>query len=181
MRIHLDQLREGPLEMPVDLSRETLNAELEENLELEPATGQATFRLVGQEVICTGTLESRVSGRCGRCLASVSQLLRVPFHLFYWPKDADHEASNLEDLDPLEPDCIFYEGETIEPDEDFRELVLVAAPDLILCREDCPGLCPGCGANLNTEACRCEPEEIEEPAAPESGWKAQLRNIKLEE
>ena len=37
-----------------------------------------------------------------------------------------------------------------------REEVLLAIPDAPLCRDDCPGLCPVCGADLQTAPCECE-------------------------
>jgi uncharacterized protein len=36
-----------------------------------------------------------------------------------------------------------------------RQMILLAIPDNPVCRDDCKGLCPGCGRNLNAEACAC--------------------------
>ena len=43
----------------------------------------------------------------------------------------------------------------IDLSEDARQTILLAVPLKLLCREDCQGLCPGCGVDLNREACRC--------------------------
>ena len=54
-----------------------------------------------------------------------------------------------------------FDGETIVFDEDVRQMLLLAIPIRFLCREDCRGLCPRCGANLNSGACGCP-----QPGAP---------------
>ncbi|RKX30915.1 MAG: DUF177 domain-containing protein, partial [Verrucomicrobia bacterium] len=43
----------------------------------------------------------------------------------------------------------------------LREALVLRIPIYPLCREDCRGLCPRCGANLNREQCTCAPEEAE--------------------
>ena len=46
--------------------------------------------------------------------------------------------------------------ESIDLNEEIRQETLLNLPQKILCREDCKGLCLGCGVNLNTEACQCK-------------------------
>ncbi len=46
-----------------------------------------------------------------------------------------------------------------------RDLVVLSLPPKILCRQDCAGLCPTCGTNLNLESCTCEPAAPESPFA----------------
>jgi uncharacterized protein len=52
-----------------------------------------------------------------------------------------------------EPDASWYTPPLIDPAEDLRQILLVAMPDFPVCRADCRGLCPTCGANLNTAPC----------------------------
>jgi uncharacterized protein len=56
----------------------------------------------------------------------------------------------------------YYQGEGILLDDVVREQVLLAAPLKVTCREDCKGLCPHCGKNLNQEQCSCA-VALEEP------------------
>ena len=42
-----------------------------------------------------------------------------------------------------------------------RDAIALELPEKILCREECAGLCPGCGANLNVETCSCPPAELD--------------------
>ena len=54
-----------------------------------------------------------------------------------------------------------YDGDRIDLDEIVREQILLALPTRQLCAEDCKGLCPSCGANLNEKACGCEQQQTD--------------------
>ena len=70
-------------------------------------------------------------------------------------KEAAEEQHELqaEDLN-----IAVFDGEGIELDDLVREELLLALPVNVLCREDCKGLCPQCGQDLNLGSCECEPE-----------------------
>ena len=53
-------------------------------------------------------------------------------------------------------------GEGLLLEDAVREQVLLAVPLKVICREDCKGLCPHCGANQNLERCSCS-EPMEDP------------------
>ena len=59
---------------------------------------------------------------------------------------------------PDDLDLGFYDGAGIEVNDIFWEQVVLAIPAKVLCREECRGLCPRCGADRNREPCDC-PEE----------------------
>jgi uncharacterized protein len=78
------------------------------------------------------------------------------------------------DLRPQDLDTEFYDGATIDVDLLVAEQIYLALPQKPLCSQDCHGLCPGCGANLNQESCRCEDK-------PGDSAFAALRAIKIEQ
>jgi uncharacterized protein len=59
-------------------------------------------------------------------------------------------------LAPDELDVTYLEDDQINTDQLLRENLLLSLPLQPLCRDDCRGLCPRCGANLNQEPCGCE-------------------------
>jgi uncharacterized protein len=82
------------------------------------------------------------------------------------------------EVDPDAPDVNVYSGDSFDPDEDLRELLLLETPTVFLCSETCKGLCPGCGTNLNTETCSCQKAEDEDdPMLP--AWKRNLKRLHL--
>ena len=71
----------------------------------------------------------------------------------------EHEyAVNVAGLD-VTAETRTYQGQEIDLGPYVWEELVFAAPAKYLCREDCRGLCPRCGANLNTGPCACAPAE----------------------
>ncbi|MFP3869874.1 MAG: DUF177 domain-containing protein, partial [Syntrophobacteria bacterium] len=66
-------------------------------------------------------------------------------------------------LHPRDLDTEFYDGVTIDVDLIVAEQIFLALPQKPLCQPHCRGLCPGCGADLNYESCRCEKRETGSP------------------
>jgi uncharacterized protein len=96
-----------------------------------------------------GSLTTRIAGQCRRCLAPVSV-----------PVTADINALFSRDADALEdPNSYPLTAEATEIDlrPAVREELLLAVPRWVVCRDDCRGLCPRCGKDLNAGPCGCPP------------------------
>ena len=102
---------------------------------------------------------------CARCLEPVVEEVSRSFDLFYapLPKGTRHKEDRLMDDDT---EIGFYEGEGLFLADVLKEQVLLALPLKAICRSDCRGLCPNCGANLNHEECRCETHATDPRMAP---------------
>jgi uncharacterized protein len=113
-----------------------------------------------QDIRIKGRLATSLELSCARCLEPVAQDVKREFDLLYRPQGADAGRDEMSVTD-AEAEISYYEGEGILLDDVVREQVLLAAPLKITCREDCKGLCPHCGTNLNQEQCSCAvtPEE----------------------
>ena len=61
----------------------------------------------------------------------------------------------MREADPENPDQRLLDGHQIDLTGPAREALLLEMPMRLLCRKDCPGLCPVCGANLNATPCDC--------------------------
>jgi uncharacterized protein len=60
----------------------------------------------------------------------------------------------------------FFQGDGLFLADVLAEQVLLAIPMKVICRSDCRGLCPHCGANLNSDECRCESQTADQRLAP---------------
>lgn len=101
-------------------------------------------------------LSFHVVTRCARCLKP----LDLPTMLFVERPMAD-SVEKEEDSDEI----LVLENGTVDLDEVARETIVLEAQMSVLCREDCKGLCPRCGADLNEGPCNCPPEVDERFAA----------------
>lgn len=130
------------------------------------ATGRAELveehhgkRQVIQDIRLRGSLKTSLEMLCARCLEPVPQEVTREFELLYRPLGADAGRDELSVTD-AEAEIGYYQGQGILLEDVLREQVLLALPLKVTCREDCKGLCPHCGKNLNQEQCSCVvPEE----------------------
>ncbi len=132
-----------------------------------PLQVDLTARPVGDGVFVRGTLRGTVRMACRRCLEdTVRELDETVDFLFDELKEDEEEAEG--EVYPLPA-----RGDEVDLTDAVREQVLLRVPQYVLCREDCRGLCPKCGADLNTAPCDCAPDE------PVSPWSA-LNKIKFD-
>ena len=134
---------------------------------VEPLHATLTASMVGEGVLVRGDIRTRVALECRRCLVRVESKIEEPVDLLFEPLD-EAEAQELEgEVYPLP------KGNEIDLKEPLREQLLLHIPNYVVCREDCRGLCPQCGANRNETECGCVAERLPGP------WDA-LKNVKFD-
>ncbi len=132
---------EGRLPGPVVVVDSTLRTE-------DPVVVDVLLEWVSDGLLATGTVVGAWEGPCRRCLQPVQGTLNA-------------DVQEMFESNPRE-------GETYRLGHDFIDLELLAREALVLdlplaplCREDCRGLCPTCGADLNQGDCDCPPAEVD--------------------
>ena len=88
--------------------------------------------------------------QCDRCLEEFTQPLTSGYNVCYVYDEVEGAASP-----PDEVRVIGVDTPGIDLSQDVREVVIMSVPLKLLCKEDCKGLCPHCGANRNLKACDC--------------------------
>ncbi len=131
----------------------------------EPLEVRATAELIEGQIRISGTLHTRLELVCARCLEPVSEEVSREFDLYYRPASEKPGKEELR-LKDDETEVSFFEGEGLFLADVLAEQILLAIPMKIICRSDCRGLCPQCGANLNSESCRCEARGADPRLAP---------------
>jgi DUF177 domain-containing protein len=109
-----------------------------------PTTVDATLEAVFGGVTVVGVVRAPWAGACRRCLAPISGSVRVAVRELYT------EGGDGEETYPLH-------GDDVDLEPLARDAVLLELPVAPLCRPDCKGLCPSCGADWNEGPCSCEP------------------------
>jgi len=115
----------------------------------------------GEEVRLKGRIRAEVEVACDRCLRPVAGPLAVEFEESFIPLVADVREGEERELQAADLHVSVYEGESVDVDELVREQLLLAVPARFVCREDCKGLCPVCGADLNVGDCACPKQETD--------------------
>jgi uncharacterized protein len=128
---------------------------------LQPVNSELRIEKVGTEVIIKGYFDTTIELTCSRCLNAYSKDLSFDIFTTYHPVSElkDEEVYELHD-DEMEVD--FYSGDEISIDSLIEEEILLSIPIKPLCSEECKGLCPVCGADLNITSCGCSSQQIDE-------------------
>ena len=98
------------------------------------------FEAVSEGVLVTGSAVAPLTGECARCLDPLASTMEVSFQELY------RYAIRVRTRDDGEER--FLDGDLLDLEPAFRDAVVLALPLSPLCREDCPGLCAECGAQL---------------------------------
>jgi uncharacterized protein len=106
------------------------------------------------DIRLVGKLSADLEVRCARCLEPVAEKVAESFDLIYRPQGVDAVAEE-QSISSAETEIGYYQGEGLLLEDVLKEQVLLALPVKQVCREDCKGLCPQCGTNLNTGSCDC--------------------------
>lgn len=122
-----------------------------------PLTVHIQISKAGSKYLLEGHLSGGLQIRCDRCLEFCHRDLETEFSLFLTLSPSD---TNQRELELLEEDLSvdFITGDEIDLKDIVRQQIFLSLPMKSLCREDCFGLCPLCGTNLNVEKCECQRE-----------------------
>jgi uncharacterized protein len=161
MKIEIEGLTEGgedfervysPEELPLEDEFARLASRVRVNGHASRKRGEVEVR---------GSLDTTVELPCDRCAAPVVFPVNVDFKAELGFADANANNAEATELQDADMDFSTVEGDAVDLDEIAREQILLALPLRHLCGEDCKGLCPTCGANLNERDCDCGHKEID--------------------
>jgi uncharacterized protein len=120
-----------------------------------------SLQVTGHEgfIAADGELAIDLEQACSRCLEPVRSHIVIPFSEMFKPTDAkivseqytEDEISDFVEVETDRLDLVPYVNEAIE----------LSIPYAPLCSEDCKGLCPSCGQNLNQQTCSCDTGKID--------------------
>ncbi len=117
----------------------------------------------GREVFVQGRVRAAVPQTCGRCAETFVTPVDVDVDVRLVPRPAVADDVEL-GADDLEVD--FYEGDLLDLSRVVEAETTLALPMKPLCRPDCHGLCPVCGANRNLSPCACGAPSTDPRLAP---------------
>ncbi len=148
LQVGIQELAGGPVDVAASLAPDD---ELFTGLELElggPVRVTGRVQATGEErYYWHGSLHATVRTQCRRCLAPVTVPVAVEIGALF---SRDGGAADDPDVYPLARDVT-----RIDLRPAVREELLLATPRYVVCREDCRGLCPRCGTDLNAGPCAC--------------------------
>jgi uncharacterized protein len=179
--LHVEQLKEKEFSHEFEENPQVfpIIAEMIKNREcqfLKPLNIRLKAFSVRELFEVQGTFRTSVRLPCSRCLKDFDTALASDFELTY-TKEVPGLMDVFEDeeieLRLEEIGMIYFKGEEINLEQGIQEQVVMAFPLQPLCDDNCKGLCPKCGSDLNQGDCGCKRE-------PSSNTFAVLKNLKLD-
>jgi uncharacterized protein len=126
-----------------------------------PITGHARLHRTNESIIVDGVAQIPVLLECSRCLTEFTTTLDAPLRETFYPS-IDIETGLPVRLPKDETAFTIDDHHQIDLREAIRQNLVLALPIQPLCREDCKGLCPECGRDLNVEPHTHETEARDE-------------------
>jgi uncharacterized protein len=167
LRIEISTIPHEGLPLDESLDPASVHLEGEEAFVLRPG-GRLRCRLEradGDSVHVRGRLSAALGVECNRCLGPFDLKVDQELDLFYLPHRPDATAEEEEEdevgLQDHEMVVAYHDGARLDLGEMVREQLYLTVPMKPLCREDCKGRCPSCGADRNLTTCACPAPEAE--------------------
>jgi DUF177 domain-containing protein len=158
LQIDLRELGAGPVDTQAEVAADDpMFAGLEVSLR-GPVRVQGRLQATGEgRYYWHGSLATRVAAECRRCLVAMEVPVTAEIGALF-----TREADAVED-----PDAYPLPAQATEVDlrPAVREELVLAVPHYVVCRDECRGLCPQCGKDLNAGPCGC-------PPVPDPRWRA---------
>ena len=167
--VDLNSIPDWGLDLPLNLGEDWFARWKEEDPELEfsgagALTGRVHLSRHGKDVLVRGQLEGRLELTCGRCLEAFELPVAADFDLLLAP-GPEPVSGEEKELSAPDLDLDFYSDEIVDLEGIIREQIILQIPLKLLCREECQGLCPLCGADLNQGKCACSEQRFDSPFA----------------
>jgi uncharacterized protein len=128
---------------------------------------EGTLSAIDTDLIFRGRVAGDFEEACDRCLEPAKVRVEQEVTWLFSPgaapepvRKADEDEDEDEFDAPLDSERVrYFDGEEVDLAPEVWEEMMLAAPAKYYCRDDCKGLCPSCGKNWNTGACKCAQQE----------------------
>jgi len=167
MKIDLKSLRDEVNYLDLEGTADSLGLKVEWVEFPNPIKVNLRVLRSGKNYIGEGKVETVALFECSRCLKKYSQTLKADVR-FLLKEEKDQII-----LESEERENQVLSGNFFKLDDLVRESLILSIPLKSLCKENCKGLCPTCGTDLNVTTCECKKEQID------PRWE-KLRNLKTE-
>lgn len=160
LRFPLVSVTTRGLAVDVTLSEAEIRPEGVDSLPVDSVRVHGTLAQIDSEYVFRGTVAGRYEYPCDRCLEPAAFPFCVEAGWVYAPGLVAPGSVRTEDDADEAVIAVAVGGNEIDLAPQVWEEIVLAAPVKVLCRADCAGLCPQCGANLNGGGCSCRTDDI---------------------
>ncbi len=122
---------------------------------VEPVSVEVSIKKKDEKVLVKGTVKTVMKLVCSRCLEKYEENIDSSFDLVFMPEESFEFDEEIE-LSDEDINVIYFKEGFIDVDQVVIDQLNLSLPFRPLCSDNCKGLCPVCGKNLNEGLCGCE-------------------------
>ena len=158
MKVAFDEIPESGLEL--DIKDDSWFPD-REFTRLAPISATIFLKRKHDRVLLDGYIEAMVQFECDRCLAGYKWQLARNFKIDFEYVEGCDSFRQIDEhaCSESEMDVVYLAEPVLNVFSVLRQQVVLCSPAKRLCSEECKGLCPKCGMNLNKESCSCSGED----------------------
>lgn len=157
MKIDLSKLIDRTvykLDFDNTLELKKLDLNLKEILFAGPINVKGSFYKTDEEIYLDSVVTYKYYEKCARCLEEFVNRVETVLsgRVLRTSKSSDVEKDEV---------VIYYDSDEVDLTEQIITSIMLSLPMKSLCKDDCKGLCPVCGVNMNKENCDCDIQEVD--------------------
>ncbi|UCG61901.1 MAG: DUF177 domain-containing protein [Candidatus Zixiibacteriota bacterium] len=156
----MSQFETFPIHVKLAAEPEAISIDYDSVVGVNSAGLDLDIQKSGEEFYCQGNARASVRLTCARCLEEFDFELTNSTDFIVCSQEWHKSHRGIKDNE----DYVFFQGGELQADltDVLRQAVIISISLKPLCREDCRGLCPSCGANRNEESCQCQVKKTDE-------------------
>ena len=156
MIFEIDEIPERGLSSEFFIKKEQLEIDHSDCSLIENVKVNGKFSRVAEDVYFLGDIDTFLKVTCTRCLKSFSLPVRNKIKVHFVPRMEELSPGCEVEVKDSDVEKEVYQDGRIDLSNSLRDQILLDVPLIILCREDCKGICLVCGNDLNLNQCKCQ-------------------------
>jgi uncharacterized protein len=160
MILDLREYKEFPAKASVEAVADEFDQFAEDVSQVNSVKAELAIQRSEEEFFCQGKVFASFQIECSRCLQPYEKLIKQKTD-FVICSEAYHEKIREDRID--DEDYVYFSGSDLRVDiaDLVRQVLVLSVPMMPVCSDECQGLCPQCGTNLNKSKCECDKEKID--------------------
>jgi uncharacterized protein len=118
---------------------------------------------IEREICFAGNVEALLLVTCTRCLKPFPLHVKNKVQAHFVPRAKQYSPGSDVEINETDIEKEIYEEDRIDLHGTIRDQILLEVPLILLCQENCKGICPKCGNDINSDPCKCEKDEEIDP------------------
>jgi uncharacterized protein len=163
MIFEIEKIPEGGLNFEVLEGKEHFGIDQSDCVLMDCVKVSGKLTKIDREVCFAGYVEAPLLVNCTRCLTPFPLQVKNKFQVNFVPRAKESSAGSEVEINEMDIEQEIYEDDRIDLRGPIRDQILLEVPLILLCHENCKGLCPECGSNRNSDPCECENDGENDP------------------